>query len=319
MELDKLCTFPDLWVGNLASWSLTRLSGDERHNYLQGQFTAEVTGLAKGAQTLSGHCDPTGKLWSIVRLINAGDWLWLLQPQSTADVELPELKKYSVFSKVTIESEADYQLIAVVGKQAKAFIEQRFGNTIASQGGLLDEGYCLSYANQPMRYLLIVPNNKANSLIDQAIGSDQNALLQLWQGLDIIAGYPSLSAATAGQFIPQALNLHQLDAISFTKGCYTGQEIVARAKYRGTNKRAALRFVGQSSAAIESGQDLEMQLGDNWRRCGTIINSFRQPDGYTEILAVVRADSDTQNHYRLHGQSDSQLTLAHLPYSLETQ
>ncbi|MFM2480238.1 tRNA-modifying protein YgfZ [Celerinatantimonas sp. YJH-8] len=316
MELDKLCTFPNLVIDNLSEWSLTRLSGPDRQTYLQGQYTAEINGLAKGQSTLSGHCDPTGKLWSVLRIINTGSWLWLFQPGSAATTELTELKKYSVFSKVTIEDESEYQTLAVIGKEAESFIEQQFGAVIARQGGLLENGgYCYRYPNQPMRYLLIVTVSEAAQL--RQTESEHNDVNALWEGLNIVAGLPHISQATTHQFIPQALNLQLLDAISFAKGCYTGQEVVARAKYRGTNKRATLRFVGTSTAKIESGQDLEMQLGEHWRRCGTILQCFRQPDGYTEVLAVVRSDSEPDGHYRLQEQPESQLTLAHLPYSVE--
>ncbi|CAG9295912.1 tRNA-modifying protein YgfZ [Celerinatantimonas diazotrophica] len=312
MELDKLSTFENLRVGPLTDWSLTRISGADRQTYLQGQLTADIQGLPHGAQTLSGHCDPKGKLWSILRLINAGEWIWMLQPTSAETVQLPELKKYSVFSKVNIEPEAQFCVVAVIGKQAKGFIEQHFGAAIAAQGGLLENGYCLSYVGQPMRYLLIISTEQA-----QQLSINEGSLNKLWQGLDIAAGLPSLSERTSQEFIPQALNLHLLNAISFTKGCYTGQEIVARAKYRGTNKRATMRFVGQSSQEIENGCDLEMSLNGNWRRCGTVINSYRQDDGYTEVLAVVRKDSEADQSYRLEGQPQSHLTLAHLPYSLD--
>lgn len=317
MELNKLGSFPELQVGRLTHWAINRISGDDRHTYLQGQLTAEIQGLAEGTHTLSGHCDPKGKLWSVLRFVNAGKWLWMIQPQSAMHIQLPELKKYSVFSKVTIEDEAQYQLIAVIGKQAKDYISEHFGPTIARQGGLLDDGYCISFANQPMRYLLIIPSTQADLFVTKTPATEE--LDALWQGLNIVAGLPSLTEATSRQFIPQALNLQHLDAISFTKGCYTGQEIIARAKYRGTNKRATLRFVGQSSTAIPAGSDLEMEMNGNWRRCGTILNSFRHSDGYTELLAVVRKDSEADAHYRIEQQPESQLTLGHLPYSLKEE
>lgn len=314
MELDKLCAFPELVIDTLSEWSLTRVSGADRQSYLQGQFTAEINALATGSSTLSGHCDPSGKLWSVLRVINAGEWLWLLQPASAASVELAELKKYSVFSKATIDAEADYQPVAVIGKKAEAFIKETYGAAIANQGGLLDDGYCYRYPNQSMRYLLIIPTASTAQL--QQTDPQVSDINKLWEGLNIVAGLGQISEATSHQFIPQALNLQHLDAISFTKGCYTGQETVARAKYRGTNKRATLRFVGKSEHEVAAGTDLEMQLGEHWRRCGTILQCFRQNDDYTEVLAVVRNDSEADSPYRLAGQEQSQLTLAHLPYSL---
>ena len=107
----------------------------------------------------------------------------------------------------------------------------------------------------------------------------------LWWGLDIKAGIPHLEAVHQGEYIPQMLNLQALEGISFTKGCYMGQEIVARAKYRGANNRALFVLSGTAATQVASGDTLEIQLGDNWRRSGLVLNAWQQ-QGQVWLTAV---------------------------------
>lgn len=137
----------------------------------------------------------------------------------------------------------------------------------------------------------------------------------LWWGLDIKAGIPHLEAVHQGEYIPQMLNLQALDGISFTKGCYMGQEIVARAKYRGANNRALFVLAGQASGPVASGDTLEIQLGDNWRRSGMVLNAWQQ-DGQLWLTAVLPKDTEADASFRLKQEEGSRVSLQPLPYSL---
>lgn len=137
----------------------------------------------------------------------------------------------------------------------------------------------------------------------------------LWWGLDIKAGIPHLEAVHQGEYIPQMLNLQALEGISFTKGCYMGQEIVARAKYRGANNRALFVLAGQASGPVVSGDTLEIQLGDNWRRSGMVLNVWQQ-QGQLWLTAVLPKDTEADASFRLKQEEGSRLALQPLPYSL---
>ena len=137
----------------------------------------------------------------------------------------------------------------------------------------------------------------------------------LWWGLDIKAGIPHLEALHQGEYIPQMLNLQALEGISFTKGCYMGQEIVARAKYRGANNRALFVLAGQASGPVASGDTLEIQLGDNWRRSGMVLNVWQQ-QGQLWLTAVLPKDTEADASFRLKQEEGSRLALQPLPYSL---
>ena len=92
---------------------------------------------------------------------------------------------------------------------------------------------------------------------------------------------------TAGSLSPTATNLQALGGISFKKGCYTGQEMVARAKFRGANKRALWLLAGSASRLPEAGEDLELKMGENWRRTGTVLAAVKLEDGQVVVQVVM--------------------------------
>ena len=136
-----------------------------------------------------------------------------------------------------------------------------------------------------------------------------------WDLLDIQDGIPSLAGATQLEFIPQALNLQSIEqAISFQKGCYIGQETVARAKYRGANKRALFIFAAQTQTLPEIGSALEMALGDNWRATGTITSAVNF-HGVLWLQAVLNTPLEEGQAFRLPNWQ-TLLDIQPLPYEL---
>ena len=112
------------------------------------------------------------------------------------------------------------------------------------------------------------------------------------------------------------MNLHVLDAISFEKGCYMGQEVVARTKFLGKNKRAAFILETDQATEIKPGDNLESQAGENWRRGGTVLRSC-SVDQHTMILAVLANDTEVGATLRLKDKPDVLFEVLPLPYSLE--
>ena len=312
MSQQTLCTLPPLLVQPLDQWHLVRVSGEDAQSYLQGQLSCDVNSLLPGQQSLAAHCDPTGKMWSVLRLLRLEQDYLYLQPASLAESQLKELKKYAVFSKVNIETETTLHTVAVMGAEAPHYIAEKFGEEIASHGGLIEQGICVHIDGPKRRYLVITEENNWGA---DAPSSDLDAN-ELWRALQIVSGLPTIEKATQQQFIPQALNLQHLNALSFSKGCYTGQETIARAKYRGANKRASLRLAGHGATLPKAGDRLEQQMGDNWRGKGTVLQAVQLEPGYVELLAVLNNDTDAEAKFRLAGDEQSLYTIAQLPYSL---
>ncbi|WP_321149464.1 tRNA-modifying protein YgfZ [Aeromonas jandaei] len=284
----------------LTKIAITRLSGQDRVKYLQGQVTCDVNALQPGQSTLGGHCDPKGKLWSDFRLLCLEESLLLLTTPSVLERQLPELKKFAVFSKVEIAAD-ERHATGLAGKGTDAWVAAQFG---LEQSGLIAGGMAVKIEQD--RWLLV-----SSEQADALPAGDES----LWWGLEIKAGLPHMEAVHQGEFIPQMLNLQALDGICFNKGCYMGQETVARAKYRGANNRALFLLAGSASEPVNAGDTLEIQLGDNWRRSGMVLNAW-QHQGQVWLTAVLPKDTEADARFRLKQEESSQLTLQPLPYEL---
>ncbi|MFQ2150892.1 tRNA-modifying protein YgfZ [Aeromonas jandaei] len=284
----------------LTKIAITRLSGQDRVKYLQGQVTCDVNALQPGQSTLGGHCDPKGKLWSDFRLLCLEESLLLLTTPSVLERQLPELKKFAVFSKVEIAAD-ERHATGLAGKGTDAWVAAQFG---LEQSGLVAGGMAVKIEQD--RWLLV-----SSEQTDALPAGDES----LWWGLEIKAGLPHMEAVHQGEFIPQMLNLQALDGICFNKGCYMGQETVARAKYRGANNRALFLLAGSANEPVNAGDTLEIQLGDNWRRSGMVLNAW-QHQGQVWLTAVLPKDTEADARFRLKQEESSQLTLQLLPYEL---
>ena len=271
-------------VIHLSQFSLIDITGADAEKYLQGQVTADVTKLAVGDSTLTAHCDPKGKMTGIFRLIRvATEQFYLLVRTAQLPSALDQLKKYAVFSKVTF-TPLDAQIIGTIDESStiSAQVQVPLGN----------------------RCILIKPESAVDFSDDFAA----------WDLTEIQQGYPILTDKTQGEFIPQALNLQAIErAISFQKGCYIGQETVARAKYRGANKRAMYGFKAQTELMPEIGGEIEMQLESGWRKTGTILSAVVS-EGVLWLQVVLSNQLEDNQAFRL---AENQVALEMLPLPYE--
>lgn len=266
----------------LSQYTLIGVEGEDAETYLQGQLTADVTALAAGDSTLTAHCDPKGKMSAVFRLIRVAEKrFYALIRTCLLPLALNQLKKYAVFSKVAFTQENEAELVGVIGDTVLP-AQAKFGN----------------------RSIMINPQSAV----------DFNADFTAWDLADIQQGYPILTDKSQLEFIPQALNLQAIEqAVSFHKGCYIGQETVARAKYRGANKRAMFVFRATTDFTPELGGEIEMQLESGWRKTGTIL-SFVHADGQLWLQVVLnRIEGNPQ--FRL-AENQIPLELQPLPYDL---
>ncbi|MCF7481464.1 tRNA-modifying protein YgfZ [Vibrio sp. J1-1] len=313
LPLSTQDTLPELSISLLDNLGMITMVGDDKKSYLQGQITCDVASLEKDQSTLGAHCDAKGKVWSVFRLFHHQDGYGLIQPKSALEVELKEIKKYAVFSKVTIE-ESNNIILGVAGSKANAFIDnisEESGDVRAINGGT-----AVKVADS--RWLLLLTSDAAQSMIEN---SDATLTThELWNRFDIEAALPFVPAAAQNEHIPQALNLQALGGISFTKGCYTGQETVARAKYRGTNKRAMYIVQGATTTNLnDEPVELERSVGENWRSVGALLTHYQFADNQAIGLIVLPNNLDDDTRLRLVSQPECEWTIAELPYSLDDE
>ncbi|CFQ61288.1 putative global regulator [Yersinia frederiksenii] len=303
---------------SLDDWALVTLTGADRVKYLQGQVTADIDALPTDQHVLCAHCDAKGKMWSNLRLFYRGEGLAYIERRSVLDNQLSELKKYAVFSKVAMAAQPDAVLLGVAGAQAQAALAQIFSELPNAEHPVIQQGNStLLHLSLPAeRFLLVTDSEQAQQIVEKLADSAQLNNSKQWQALDIEAGFPIIDTDTSAQFIPQATNIQALNGISFSKGCYTGQEMVARAKFRGANKRALYWLAGNANRVPAAGEDLEWQLGENWRRTGTVLAAIQLSNGTVWVQAVLNNDLASDSVLRVRDDVESVLSIQPLPYSL---
>ncbi|ARJ42520.1 tRNA-modifying protein YgfZ [Pantoea alhagi] len=303
---------------SLEDWALVSVQGADSTSYLQGQVTLDVAALPAEKHLPCAHCDAKGKMWSNLRLFHRDEGYAYLVRRGLRDTQVTELKKYAVFSKVTIAADDSAVLLGVAGFQARAALTNRFAALPDAQTPVIQDGdsTLLWFGTPAERFLLVTTVEKASELKQALEGEAQLNDSQQWLALDIEAGLPVLDEKNSAQLIPQAVNLQALEAISFKKGCYTGQEMVARAKFRGANKRALYWLAGKAGRVPEAGDALELRMGENWRRTGSILAAVQLESGDVWVQAVLNNDLEAESVLRVQGDEGGQLAIQPLPYSL---
>ncbi len=303
---------------SLEDWALSTISGPDSEKYLQGQVTADVAVISESQHLLVAHCDAKGKMWSNLRLFRQGDGFAWIERRSLRDEQLVALKKYAVFSKVTIAADEESVLLGVAGFQVRAALANLFPALPDESTQVVRSGATtlLWFGLPEERFLVITDMAGAESLVSALKESAQLNGSAQWLSLNIEAGLPVIDAVNSVQFIPQATNIQALGGISFKKGCYTGQEMVARAKFRGANKRAMWFLRGTAARVPEAGEDLEMQMGENWRRTGTVLAATQLDEGSVLVQVVMNNDMEAESVFRVKDDATGTLHIVPLPYSL---
>ena len=309
------------FITQLENLSCIAFSGPQAQEYLQGQVTIDVTKMSNDKARLGAHCDFKGKAWSVFTAALSQDVFYLTMHKSALEKSLSEFKKYGVFSKVDIKAcDDELSFYGVSGTKKRASISSMFSNLseehLSVHSNEMGSAICINITSP--RYLLML-NEKGKASLDQLIKGDELADENEWNALDILDAMPHITAATSNEFVPQMLNLQAIAGIDFDKGCYMGQETVARTKFLGRNKRAAFILINSKSDSeveINSGMALEKQVGDNWRSGGTVIQSAVLDDDRL-VLGVLANDTQLGDVLRLKEFPELQFEVNALPYKLD--
>jgi len=315
-NLPAVNELPDTYIISLSEFGAITLAGEEQSKYLQGQVTCDVNESTSSSLLTGAHCNAKGKVFSTFRLINRLSEHMLLQPKSSIKASLAELQKFGVFAKVSIKTAENINFYALVGEEAENVLQSKYQQVPDSLTPVINIGTTsLVYiSGQQNRYLII----------DEAVGLLQRIQqfelpiysYPIWELLEISEGFPLLSENSVNEYVPQMLNLQAINGISFTKGCYLGQETVARMQYLGKNKRALFTLIGNSKEDIKTTDIIEKQLGENWRKAGDVIMSYQADNGKVYIQGVLANDVETSTNFRIKGDEESSFNLSNLPYTI---
>jgi len=303
--------YPSLAIG------VTQLTGVDNKTFLQGQLTCDLDLLSPQKSALGAHCDAKGKMLAILRLLQVDQTVLALQALSNVESHLPSLKKYAVFSKVEIvDASAQYRCTGLSGHQALSWANSLTNEQLSDQQDSIETAYGVITSSPLMLddepRLVVVSTENQILALNEALATCETTTLsdKDWESLDIQCGSPQITPALQAEFVPQMLNMQMIDGINFKKGCYIGQETVARMHFRGLNKRAMFIVRASSHIALQPGDNLERQVGENWRNAGTII-SVNHTDGKTVACAILPSDIELDCQLRAkNSDDDSQLMLS---------
>lgn len=279
----------DAWIIPCTHLSPIVFSGDDALSFLQGQLTNDIDALDTNALQLNGYCTPKGRLLALFWLFRRADSIIALTSAEIAADVARRLQMYVLRAKVTIERESEFVVAGIAGTGAHQVLSMA-GLKAPSDPNSVCSNNEASVAKLPgtqSRYLLTSSAQQMTDLWPALTGTGTVGPPALWQWLDLLDGLPSIHAATKESFLPQSLNLDLLDGVNFKKGCYPGQEIVARVRYLGRIKERMARFHLDGPAAPEPGDAL-VSLSDSGRGIGTVVDAQPAPGGGVDLLAVVK-------------------------------
>ncbi|MFZ1869390.1 MAG: hypothetical protein WAU49_12995 [Steroidobacteraceae bacterium] len=267
---------------------VVRIVGSDASRFLQGQLSNDLGRVSAERSILAGFHNPQGRTIALLRIVQLepNDFLALLPHELAASVA-GRLSKYLLRAKVKVTDESPgWRITGLVGC-GLGHTEPAGFPAVTGEQRRLAERTVICVGEQPPRWLLIAPAAPAATSSAAAPQGDPlphsvPVQREVWRQLDIMSGLPQVYGATSEEFVAQMLNLDVLGAIAFDKGCYTGQEIIARAHYRGRVKRRLQRFRSRGPRDLKPGDNGELADG----RPFTVVEAVRLEDGRCEFLAV---------------------------------
>lgn len=303
---------------DLSDLKIIEIAGDDAFSFLQGQLCNDLAKVSATQAQITGYCNPKGRLLALPLVTAQENGYFFILPESVTASLCKRLTMFVLNADVTIRVRDDMVCVGLI-----ADVEGSFGPEDAFAGskpfGLLETSTGsthqwvnwhadLSGACQRERLLRIAPIAEQITFW-KASGDLCKSPAANWQLADIAAGIPNISDSVKESFVPQMVNLQLINALSFTKGCYPGQEIVARMQYLGKLKRHMRLFSFQSAVAPLPGDSL--QAGDD-SAAGMVVSAVKDSSGSGRLLAVVKVSIDQTTMVA----GETTITADVLPYEL---
>lgn len=311
----------DNWIAPLTDMGLLHFAGDDAVTFLHSQLTNDVQHLAQDKAMLAGYCTAKGRLLATFLVWHAGNGLCLQLPTDIIGPIHKRLQMFVLRAKVTVSrADPDTVMLGLAGTQAATVLQQYFDtlpaneyDKSASEHGTLVR---LPSGNGQPRFLLATPETTARTLWPVLTASLPVVSTSQWHLSGITAGIPQVTKATQEQFVPQMINFELIGGVNFRKGCYPGQEIVARSQYLGKVKRRML--LATVAAEVQAGQDI-YSSEDPGQPCGMIVNAATGADGMSSVLAEIKLAATASGTVHLGSAEGPVLAFTALPYSLESE
>lgn len=289
-------------IAALTHLGVLSVSGADAENFLHNQLTNDVLELPTGAMHLGGYCSPKGRLLATLIIWKSDEDVRLVMPRELLPGIQKRLQMFVLRSKVTLTDISDQTVligIAAPDGQKIGFSEVPGLNAVwPSAAGL-------------QRALWMGPVDSAMSLWNTLRHTLSPITASRWRWLDIRAGLPMVVEATREQFVPQMVNFDVVGGVNFRKGCYPGQEIVARSQYLGKLKRRML--IASTRAELAAAGMEIFSAADPGQPCGLVVNAEKNPEGLWDLLVEIKLDA-AQTSVHLGTANGEPLQFLEMPY-----
>jgi hypothetical protein len=301
---------------DLSHFGLISVSGEDATTFLQGQLTNDINQVTDSLSQLSAYCTPKGRTLATFFITKRQGVYYLSVSRDLLEPILKRLRMYVMRSKVAVEdASASLVHFGFAAPDGDVRIKEILGKVPVNAYDTLQIGG-LTIMRQPApipRFKVLGELDEARKLWERINVNAACVGRSSWEYFNVLSGVPMVTQASSEAWVPQMLNMHLINGVSFSKGCFPGQEIVARLKYLGKSKRQMYRIgiphcINVPAVGTHFGSATDPEAG-------TILNATLNPDGYVEALAVMKIAEVTQP---LH-LGDYAVKVLELPYPLETE
>jgi len=299
----------------LGHLGVLQFSGEDAEAFLQGQLSCDVAAVGLRSSAYGAYCSPKGRMLANFLLWHEEAGFHMALSRDIAPSVHKHISKFVLRARVKVSDASDTIVMAgAAGPKAGRALQEVFSdlpkqpNEVSRQP---DIGTVINLKDG--RFLLALTPSSAVVLRQRLANSLVPVKASAWRWLDIRNGVPLVSAATQDQLVPQMANFELLGGVSFEKGCYTGQEVVARMQHLGKLKRRM--FLANVPAEAKAGDPLcSEDLGD--QASGIVVNAEASPDGGYDLLAAVQTASREDSTVHLKSLGGPVLRFLALPYSI---
>lgn len=304
------------FITDLSHYAVIRARGADTEKFLQGQLTSDVRALDGTRSQLSAYCSAKGRALAIMRLFRRGEDYCLVLHSSLLEPTLSRLRKYILMSKVTLEAASDWVHVGYVDPQGDEELGTVLGCALPTSIDGTAQCNDVTVVRVPgagARFELIGVIDKLQPLWQQLATAATPVGPNAWDYLDIEAGIPCVYPETMEAFVPQMINLDLLGGISFKKGCYTGQEVVARTHYLGKLKRRMFRLYCEDSTPPAPGTSIFNTALRGDESSGTVVRAASALNGGSDMLAVLQLEAIASGELLLGAASGPRCRILPLP------
>jgi len=299
----------------LGSTGLIAARGVDAAGFLHAQLTSDIAGLPAFQAQYSGYCSPKGRLLATFLVWRAEDEFLLQLPEALCASVLSRLAKYVLRAQVRLsEASSEYRLFGVAGSAAQSAVEALAGTAPLRMHEIVSSrGYRVTRLSAS-RFVVLAAAQDAAAIRAALAARAEAKSESAWALLDIEAGVPAITPATQDQYVPQMVNLDLIGAVSYTKGCYPGQEIVARTHYLGRLKQRMYRI--HAPAALLPGDALYSAAFGAEQASGAVLAAAPAEGSGYEALAVIQTTAVASGPVTWKSPDGPAVELKPLPYSI---